>query len=276
MKHIKLILISLVCIIATMSKAQEPSSQSKFFEDGKSWLWAGYHRVIQMDSTRWYFKTDTTYWTETVVGDTIVEGRHAKKLLLGDSLGVPNEPHRYKIYLEENGAIYEYGSHPEKSDSLCFCPYMDFNLPVGYSVFHKSISGDTYYLFDVMNVETINVCGIERRKLTLGNKSGVWGYWVEGIGADTNMAYMTIVIPPSSTTTGTYWSGIVKCFQNGECIFTADDFLMSTDGIKDVEVSEKDATLSEDAPLYDLSGRKVTGTPRSGIYIKGGRKVLVK
>ena len=69
---------------------------------------------------------------------------------------------------------------------------------------------------------------------------------------------------------------MVKCFQDGVCIFTADDFLASTDGIKDVAVSEKDKALSEDASLYDLSGRKVTGTPRRGIYIKGGRKVLVK
>ena len=275
MKHIKLILISLVCVISTTAKAQEPSSQNKFFEDGKSWLWAHYHSTIYGEWLQ-YRKIDTTYTTETVVGDTIVEGRHAKKLLIGDSLGVSKEPYRYKIYLEDNGIIYEYRGHPENSDSLCFCPYMDFNLPVGYSVFHKSIFGDTYYLFTVINEETINVCGIERRKLTLGNKSGALGYWVEGIGADTNYVYMTLVIPPSSTMTGTYWSGIVKCFQKGECIFTADDFLTSTDGIKDVEVSEKNKALSEDATLYDLSGRKVTGTPRSGIYIKGGRKVLVK
>ena len=275
MKHIKLILISLVCVISTTAKAQEPSSQNKFFEDGKSWLWAHYHSTIYGEWLQ-YRKIDTTYTTETVVGDTIVEGRHAKKLLIGDSLGVSKEPYRYKIYLEDNGIIYEYRGHPENSDSLCFCPYMDFNLPVGYSVFHKSIFGDTYYLFTVINEETINVCGIERRKLTLGNKSGALGYWVEGIGADTNYVYMTLVIPPSSTMTGTYWSGIVKCFQKGECIFTADDFLTSTDGIKDVEVSEKNKALSEDATLYDLSGRKVTGTPRSGIYIKGGRKVLVR
>ena len=132
-------------------------------------------------------------------------------------------------------------------------------------------------MFEILNVETINVCGIERRKLTLWrNRSVALGYWVEGIGANTNDFYITLSNPFISTSTGTYWSGIVKCFQDGECIFTADDFLTSTDGIKDVEVSEKDATLSEDAPLYDLSGRKVTGRPRSGIYIKGGRKFLVK
>ena len=274
MKHIKLILISLVCVIATTAKAQESSSQSKFFEDGKSWLWANIHYKLYGDSTGWGFKRDTTYWTETVVGDTIVDGRHAKKLLLGDLAGVPEEPLRYKVYLEENGVIYRYRYHPENSDSLCFYPYMDFNLHVGDSIFYNSIFGHTDFLFAVMNEETINVCGIERRKLTLGNKSWILGYWVEGIGANVQDCYM---LPgrPISGSEG-YHDLMVKCFQDGECIFTADDFLTSTDGIKDVEVSEKNKALSEDAPLYDLSGRKVTGTPRSGIYIKGGRKVLVK
>ena len=274
MKHIKLILISMVCVIATTAKAQESSSQNKFFEDGKSWLWSRYHYEYHADSTGGYFSRDTTYWTETVVGDTIVDGRHAKKLLLGDLAGVPEEPLRYKVYLEENGVIYRYRYHPENSDSLCFYPYMDFNLHVGDSIFYNSIFGHTDFLFAVMNEETINVCGIERRKLTLGNKSWVLGYWVEGIGANVQDCYM---LPgrPISGSVG-YYDLIVKCFQDGECIFTADDFLTSTDGINDVEVSEKDATLSEDASLYDLSGRKVTGTPRSGIYIKGGRKVLVK
>ena len=102
MKHIKLILISLVCVIATMTKAQESSSQNKFFEDGKSWLWARHHYKLHGDSIGFYYKKDTTYWTETVVEDTIVDGHHAKKLLIGDSLGVPKEPHHYKIYLEES------------------------------------------------------------------------------------------------------------------------------------------------------------------------------
>ncbi len=31
-----------------------------------------------------------------------------------------------------------------------------------------------------------------------------------------------------------------------------------------------------EAPLYDLSGRKVTGTPAAGLYLQAGRKVIVK
>ena len=247
-------------------KAQESTSQNKFFEDGKSWLWAyyGYNNDGELEEHR---------YTETVIGDTVVEGRMAKKIMLGDSEGVPSNPLSYSIGYEEDGVIYNYGSHPENYDSICFYPLLDFNYNVGDSIFFNLIRTDEkYFMGEVVKDEIINVCGIERRKLTLGNKSGAFGCWVEGIGPSSGDLYLCLTVESSRR----FGYHIVKCFQNGECIFTADDFLTSTDGIKDVEVSEKDATLSEDAQLYDLSGRKVTGTPRSGIYIKGGRKVLVK
>ena len=37
-----------------------------------------------------------------------------------------------------------------------------------------------------------------------------------------------------------------------------------------------DAAEAGDAVLYDLSGRRVQGNPRSGIYVKHGQKVIVK
>lgn len=35
------------------------------------------------------------------------------------------------------------------------------------------------------------------------------------------------------------------------------------------------ATYDSSAPLYDLSGRRVTGTPRPGVYVRAGRKFVV-
>ena len=152
MKHIKLILISLVCVIATTAKAQEPSSQSKFFEDGKSWLWAGY-RLKYPGGTEQFF------WTETVVGDTIVAGRVAKKILVEDE-----DEERYVVGWEDNGVIYGYGN-PEGTDSICFYPTMNFNLHVGDSTYVKfTSSGNPVFVAEVVNEEVINVCGIERRK----------------------------------------------------------------------------------------------------------------
>ena len=46
-------------------------------------------------------------------------------------------------------------------------------------------------------------------------------------------------------------------------------------GETSIELAE-DATEPQDAVLYDLSGRRVQGTPRSGIYIKNGKMVIIK
>ena len=42
-------------------------------------------------------------------------------------------------------------------------------------------------------------------------------------------------------------------------------------GIKGVVES-----VSADDKIYDLQGRRVNGQPRSGVYIKGGKKVIIK
>ena len=44
-----------------------------------------------------------------------------------------------------------------------------------------------------------------------------------------------------------------------------------TTGIKGVVES-----VSADEKIYDLQGRRVNGQPQSGIYIKGGKKVIIK
>ena len=36
------------------------------------------------------------------------------------------------------------------------------------------------------------------------------------------------------------------------------------------------ADEARDAVLYDLSGRRVQGNPRSGIYVKNGKKIIIK
>jgi len=43
-------------------------------------------------------------------------------------------------------------------------------------------------------------------------------------------------------------------------------------GIKRIAATKAPASEA----VYDLSGRKVTGTPQHGLYIVGGRKVMVK
>lgn len=40
--------------------------------------------------------------------------------------------------------------------------------------------------------------------------------------------------------------------------------------------SDEDAMLNENAPIYDLMGRRLQQKPASGYYIQGGKKYFVK
>ena len=71
------------------------------------------------------------------------------------------------------------------------------------------------------------------------------------------------------------YSYFVSCEEDGEVIFTMDDFDKEpiTDGIHGVEVN---IPLLKHGKTYDLQGREVT-TPQLGrIYIRDGRKFMAK
>ena len=34
--------------------------------------------------------------------------------------------------------------------------------------------------------------------------------------------------------------------------------------------------IEGDGPIYDLSGRIITGQPQKGVYVKNGKKVVIK
>lgn len=46
----------------------------------------------------------------------------------------------------------------------------------------------------------------------------------------------------------------------------------NTETVKELEKVWQDAA---DETLYDLHGRRVNGTPRHGIYLRQGRKVII-
>ena len=69
-----------------------------------------------------------------------------------------------------------------------------------------------------------------------------------------------------------------QCYEDGVCIFTKEDFDRAA------WKGEESAIASPSSPVpspatntaYDLQGRRVTGTPRPGIYIQQGRKRAVR
>ena len=84
--------------------------------------------------------------------------------------------------------------------------------------------------------------------------SGVGFYLWEGTDIPAGRGYLTIA-----------GGGGVKAFYP----------LSGDEGTTAIEMAET-ADEARDAVLYDLSGRRVQGNPRSGIYVKNGKKIIIK
>ena len=91
-------------------------------------------------------------------------------------------------------------------------------------------------------------------KETTGSARGVGFYTYTGT-IPAHRAYLVVAGGPS--------------LARGFLGFGDDD---STTGISLPEA----VVIGDDAPVYDLSGRRVTGQPQKGIYVKNGKKIVIK
>ena len=68
--------------------------------------------------------------------------------------------------------------------------------------------------------------------------------------------------------------GSVEAYRNAPVWQNFDIIATDFSGIEEIRVDEE---LDEpQSPLYDLQGRRVTGTPERGLYIRNGKKVWIK
>ena len=60
--------------------------------------------------------------------------------------------------------------------------------------------------------------------------------------------------------------------------FPFEGFLVSTTGIRIIPMGDgmQMGSAVKSAAIYTLEGQRVNGTPRKGIYIKNGKKFIVK
>lgn len=86
--------------------------------------------------------------------------------------------------------------------------------------------------------------------------------WIEGIGSMKHG-----LVGMRGDLYGGAFRQLVKCTQQGNIIYQYDD-ATSVQSIKELPI--------DDTPIYDLQGRRVMGTPRKGLYIQNGKKVIVK
>ena len=62
---------------------------------------------------------------------------------------------------------------------------------------------------------------------------------------------------------------VVTCIKDRECLYDFDWLVQPTI----IQETEKSVPIGS---IYDLSGRRVQGTPKKGVYIQNGKKVVIK
>jgi len=235
--------------------------------EGKQWK--EYQETI--GRTRYEF-------TYTISSDTVIAGEEYHKLFieyiiydLSKETGNPEvfftQPRTFFAGLQQrDGRVY---IHQYDKKRLLY----DFTLKEGDIAFE-----DATHVQRVTKVDTILVNGSLRRRLFL---SETWkgveqvveetGCWVEGIGGSRGLER-----PHDWFAIGGEHR-LTECIEDGTCIFTAADFSAPAYRQGSIDAIKKGIKPdSENTPItYDLQGRRVTGSPRPGVYIENGRKRVV-
>lgn len=239
----KLLLNIVLCLITLSTFAQE---YRPMLTDGKEWHC---FRRVALSNVDWEPNGEWTY-TIKVVGDSVINGVAYKKMCREYTQDVPSGERRctYFAAIEKDRKVYSYH---EEGDVL----YLDFSL-------HKGDCVTDYPEYVVTNEETFEAKNRTYRRLVL---SGF--VWVEGIGcrnAFEIIPEMGIELAPPYILE----DYMVECYDNGELIFTQDDFYNTTTGIESVTAEDQ-----KSADVYSVSGVKIA-KPEKGMYIQNKRKYI--
>ena len=272
-----LLLLSMMLLAVLPSQAQE--AYRPLLKDGKVW------------KELLYSPTPEIEWTKYISGDTLIDGKTYYKMYRRGVSRYENElegavekiyPDEFFIALREEGSkVYMY---LWQSDQLLY----DFGMAEGDSLLEA-----TYYWLKMGRTDTVSVGDrlFRRHRVTECHdlKYG-WdlhmnglpfpedqepierseGYWIEGVGSHKGPTSLYIW----QGLEGVYsrYSKLLSCYEDGECIFTAEDFV-APPVVSSMEKTRNDVD-DKAASFYDLQGRRLSGQPaKKGIYIRGGRKI---
>ena len=238
----KLFLLCIMQIISFCSFAQ--NSQTEFFKEGKVWLgrtcvYGGLHMVD---------------FSVLVCGDTVVNNIKCKKMTRvrykPDTHEVMNTT--LSVGYEKDGKIF-IGTGLVSSPK--FYEHINFNLPIGFK-------NENY---EIIGVDTIEVNGIKRKRLTSKRGGGYIAYIVEGIGYN-DTAHRHFI-------SNSYYDEILSVYEDGKCIFTKEDYAVKPiSGI----VNVNDTDSSGHHAIYNLLGEKVDVPIKGHIYIRNHKKFVAK
>lgn len=244
----------IACIMQVVSQEYRPMLQV-----GKVWH-------MNWPNMSWPGGEHDGKWELTVEKDTIVEGECCFKVLSQMSFR-PGEEGCFLLQ-EKDSKVWLLDGRHASSKKLLY----DFTFNVGDPVTVSEGSGMT-----VERIDTIEVRSGQYRRFTLFRpKSGYCDeehqLWVEGIGS-----IWGPVSPLSTQGSSGFEITLDSCTVDGICIFTASDF----DAPAMATVIALPTTFVNTVPhkhhlFTDLQGRPSTLPSRCGLYIRDGRKVVVR
>lgn len=233
------------------------------------------HRPFLDEGKEWWYKDNSAFGYDSrgdfrmfIKEDTIIGGNTWKKVYRDNTPG--SVPVYEKALREEDGKVYELRQGGE--ESLMF----DFSLNIGD---HYVPAGSDGRYMEVIAIDTMMSAGIAHRRLILmqhlnGADTDLTS-WIEGIGGDCGIdlpAFWSDMDPKVINARGGtdyYHYLFTACLkQDGTCLFG------ETPSVRTAVTSILKPTAV--SPNYDLQGRRLTKQPRKGVYIRDGRKVVVK
>lgn len=281
----KRIILSFLAFLPFVLNAQH--AYQSLVVDGKDWVSVylretqTFHfengRIVGSDRTEDYGEMH-----EVLQGDTVIDGHTYKKV----QTTTPYSSYSDFALREEDRKVYAYVFYFKKEFLL-----YDFNAEVGDVVMAGMLGGESKKCTVVgkreieLQGEPFNFYAVE---VTEYGNSSYRSYWVEGIGSPMGIKfepdYMPVPHHPNEgeitdpeTYTGpyitTYDSNLFDYCKLGDSVLgTRDEIWAYTTGIHPTVINSPSASDT----YYDLSGRRVKGTPMKGVYIRNGRKVVVK
>ena len=239
----KYLLFTLLVLSPSLSICQE--IYRPFLEDGKVWTYHYYND----------FTGKEFYKALTIKGDTIIADKSYKTI-------ADVETGRTEYVMREEGKKV-YSKYLDWDEYVLY----DFGLNVGdsFKLYDDDNGTDPSARATVVSVDTIVVGNRAFRVMDVrpNDMMGWSNLWVEGIGGMYSLTANFLAV-------GNFYNFSI-CQLDGETLFTWKDF--GTSGIiGQPQMSNKGISSN----IYDIQGRRLMEQPRKGVYIRDGRKVVVK
>ena len=235
-----------------------------FLKEGKTWNYQEYYHNL-WDDEQW--TKDVSY---VINGTTEIDGKTYYKMYR-----ISEEGSKYYCALrEEDRKVWLYTS--DDGDQLLY----DFGMSVGdsYTPSDESIRYQLtaikpmrfqyYQLLNVLHYDVSDQYDPTEPYEYIGPEQ-----IVEGVGCEKgwNIMELYAIVAPNGILHG---ENFLSCYEDGKCIFTADDFNLYETQTKEIEVIN-DNKAENKKGIYNLQGQRIRHLQK-GLNIVNGRKVHVK